>query len=120
MGFEIRNLYRASYLERPENKSRERAAQHVAEVFAAIKAALILRIIFLLIDILPSGMEQSFESLTYPLVAPFYALLGSKPPASGLELAAVFAFVVYGTIGAIVVQAMRSNIVSSPAEEYSH
>lgn len=118
MGFEIRNLYRASYLERPQNKSRGKTAQHVAEVFWVIKTILILRIILIAIDILPSGMEKSFESLSYPLVAPFYAFLGSKPPTSGLELVSVFAFILYAIIGALVVQALRSNIVSSPAEEY--
>jgi hypothetical protein len=118
MGFEIRNLYRASYLEKPQNKSRVETARRVAEVFWAIKATLILRIFFISIDILPSGMERSFESLSYPLVAPFYAFLGSKPPTSGLELASVFAFIMYAIIGFLAVQAMRSNIVSSPAEEY--
>lgn len=120
MGYEIKNLYRASYLERPENKSRERGVSLLEKVFSTIKIVLSIRIFFMLIDVLPTGLEKVIEAVSLPLVAPLYLIVDIAPKHGSIEWVAIFALVIYSIIGYISVRTMRSSIVSSPAEEYEN
>jgi hypothetical protein len=117
MGYEINNLYRASYLELPKNKSRGRISREVEGVFTVLRAIILLRIAFIYFDILPEGVEKAISSLSYPLVAPFYLLIGTTPGSGNFDWIALFSIAIYSILGFIIVRVVRSSIVSAPAEE---
>jgi len=70
------------------------------------------------IDLLPQAVERGFLEISYPLVAPFYLAAGAGVPSAGFEWMSVFAFLTYALVGWLLSEIIRSNIVSSPAEEH--
>jgi hypothetical protein len=118
MGYEINNLYRASYLELPKNKSRERITRDIQGIFTVLKSILILRLVFTYLSVLPETLHNAIGSLSYPLVAPFHLLLDTAQSGTSIDWIALFALAIYSILGFILVKVLRSNIVSAPIEEY--
>jgi hypothetical protein len=116
MGYEIKNLYRASYLEKPKNKDIGKYEKNSRLLFLIIKSVLILKIVFTAFPVLPNLLKQALEIVSNPLVYPFNTMLGT-PLSNGLDVVAIFALSFYAILGWMITGIFNSYIASSPAEE---
>jgi hypothetical protein len=120
MGHEVKNLYRASYLERTENKATAQNAKVVSYAFSIIKSLIIIRIFFSFLPnyFVPSAAISVVEAWTYPLVMPFFYLFSIAPTAQGTIWVSLFALIFYTVIGYLLARYIESHIASAPAERY--
>lgn len=97
--------------DRPVAVERDHAGQSIYFVVGLIETILALRLAFRLLNgSLANGFVQAVYLLSYPLVRPFAGMfnLAINDPTGRLELATVFAMVLYAVIGWLLIQLVRA------------
>lgn len=96
---------------RTEVVEREHAGQSIYFVVGLIETILALRLAFRFLNgSLANGFVQAIYLLSYPLVQPFAGIFNMpiNDPTGRLEVATVFAMVMYVVIGGLLIQLMRA------------